>query len=132
MDLGSIVLVPAAGGGPSFVQGTGNSGASVTSLAKAFASNVVSGNKLVCLVQTYSQAMNATGVTDSQGNTYTKQAEAAAISPGGGSLAIFDATAGSSGANTVTYTGTGGSNFFEIAICELNSATFDVASAGNS
>lgn len=122
------------GGGPSIVQnGGGASVESQPSATKAFPSNVVSGNKLVIGVMAYSQAINATGVTDTQGNTYTKIAEAVSISPGGGSVAFFMATAGSSGANTVTYTGTGGNNYFVMGILELSSgALFDAASAGDS
>lgn len=124
---------PAAGGGPSVVQATGNSAGSALNVVKAFGSNVVAGNKLIVCVQTYSQAINATGVADTQLNTWTKVAEAAAISPGGGSLAVWIATAGSSAADVVTYTGTGGSNYFEMAIFEVSSsAVFDAASAGNS
>lgn len=121
------------GSGPSVVQATGNSTASDLTVIKAFAGNVVSGNKLIVAVMTYSQAINATGVTDSQLNSYSQVAHVDANSPGGGSMGIYLATAGSSAADIVTYTGTGGTNYFVMGIFEVSaSAAFDAASTGSS
>lgn len=80
----------------------------------AFPSNVTAGNLLVVMAHSYNQGIYPT-VTDSQGNTYTTQVQ---DSDADGFIRsnINTATAGSSAANTVTVTVTGGSNDSRIGI----------------
>lgn len=100
-----------------------STGANATS--KAFASNVTSGNLLICVS---GSGADISGVTDTQGNTYTKRSGryvAGYLS----SCYIWQAIAGSTGANTVSLSGTFGAGFDGLAIGEFSgthATPFDV------
>lgn len=80
-----------------------------STVVKAFASPVVAGNLLIVWVTWFvTPETGATSVTvaDSLGNTYT-QIETV-VTGGYGKLSAFYTVSGSSGSNTVTFTGVGG------------------------
>jgi hypothetical protein len=85
-----------------FVQSKSDFGTFTTSpIAVAFDSNVTSGNRIIVMV-THSYLGCSPTVTDSQSNTYSSKG--AQPSSAVGFFHIFTATAGSTGANTVTIT----------------------------
>ena len=90
-------------GGWQYIQGDAfikQSGVSFLSTSLSFPSNVTAGNLLVALIWTQSGSAITSSVTDTQGNTWTK-----AIGPTQ-RRQLWYTVAGSSGANTITYSGT--------------------------
>lgn len=106
---------------PSFVQSTSTfSSAGTSSLACPFVSGVTSGNRIVVAVGATGGGVtnqDAFSVTDSEGNAYAID-EWGEV--GGYWTAIFSAEAGSSAANTVTLSISGGGAFVRLAIHEYS------------
>ncbi len=108
----------------SLIQNTGSisaNGSGVTTYSQAFGSSVTAGNLLAVGAGIFDAGASATfGCTDTQSNTYTAVKSRAANGTCYGVL--FTATAGSSGANTVTVTATaGGATFFPgLGVAEFN------------
>lgn len=102
----------------------------------SYGSNVTAGNLLVVVAATYvatgSQVVPNGGVTDSQGNTYTRQTNADGITDAGGSLSVHTALAGSTGACTVTVNATGSSDYHSISIHEFSGISSATPEAVNS
>lgn len=127
---GSLGVDPSASSAPvAFIQGNQNflSGAG-TAITSAFSSNVTTGHLLVVAVG--SQGGTSFTVTDSQGNTYIKAADANNVNMSGGYYtAIYYAVVQGSGADTVTAT-SGSVSFRRLAIQEYSGANaLDVTSA---
>lgn len=80
----------------------GTRSGSGTTFTRSFGSNVVAGNLLVASCVTWNRDLPSTGVTDSQGNTYTRRVFV--LDSGNNVCALYTATAGSSAACTVTMT----------------------------
>lgn len=102
----------------------------------SFASNVVAGNLLIVVAPTYfdsggSQVVPNGGVTDSQGNTYTRQVNVDGVTDTLGSISIHTAIAGSSGACTVTVNATGATSYHSIEIHEYSGISTAVPEGAN-
>src|SRR6266542_6876896 len=103
---------------PSLVQSAGSTrSGSGTTHTQAFGSNVVAGNLLVVCAATWNRDCGTGSVTDSEGNTYTRQVSEA--TSGFITSAIYTATAGSSGACTVTLTPSA-ATWMALAIAEVS------------
>lgn len=114
----------------SFVQGTGGQGALVTSLAKAFVSNVTAGNTIAVAISIEFPASTVTSVTDNLSNTYT-QATTQVV--GDNRQYLFYALNISGGACTVTVN-VSASTYVTIGIAEasgvVSSSALDVTDTG--
>ena len=108
----------------SLVQTRASSTDSVTAVNLAYTSNVTSGNLLFALVGGGSDAGGGVrAVSDSQGNAYTFVAGAGSLDDAS-NVNLYIATAGASGANTVTWTLTAGApGTMDIIIGEVSGLT---------
>lgn len=98
----------------------------------AYGSNVTSGNTLILGLFAWYTAFAPTSVTDTQGNTWTKTTIGASNVFITGTTQIWTAVAGSSGANTVTITASGGAatyGSFLIEVTGLATNPYDTYSA---
>jgi len=102
-----------------WVQSRQQTGGGTTTTVRAYASNVGANNLLTCAISSGGPSAPASGVTDSQGNTWT-QAGTATQASGGDYIQIFYAIAGSSAADTVTVTFPGSSQGDTITIHEFS------------
>ena len=103
-----------------FVQGTGSqSSGSVASLSKAFASNVTAGNSIAVGGISNSVLLGTGSVTDSLGNTYTRQVAVDGISAGRAASCGYLVDNITGGACTVTVDPTG-SDFISMVIAEFS------------
>lgn len=105
---------------PAIVQSNGGTrSGSGASYSRAFVSSVTAGNTLVALAAAWSATLGTGAVTDSQGNTWTRQV--AALNNDGVTIvaAIYTATAGSTGACTVTVTPNAGT-WMALSIAECS------------
>lgn len=90
------------GGTPTFVQSASNNEAvSGTTVAATFPGNVTAGSTIAVMVAVTSGSRNYTGVTDSQGNTYTLVADTACTGYTGRMAYAVNVTGGA-----ITVTGT--------------------------
>jgi len=110
------------------VQSTGNrSGASDTTIIKAFVSNVTAGNTIV-VTAFCGAGQTISSVTDSLGNTYTER-----VSGMSGRLKIYEAPNITGGACTVTVTFSDSVSYRAMSIHEysgmVNTGAFDVGAA---
>lgn len=85
------------------LQSRQQTGGGALTTVRAYASNVTANNLLICAVSSGGPNSQATGITDSQANTWS-QVGTASISALGDAIQIFYTIAGSSAANTVTVT----------------------------
>ncbi len=115
----------------SLLQSTQQTGGGATTTVKAYGSNVTANSLLICDVSSGGPNSPASGVTDSQGNSWT-QVGTASTGGLGDSIQMFYAIAGSSGANTVTVTFPGVAQGDTIAIFEYSgNATSSVLDQNN-
>lgn len=112
-----------------YVQGTGITGGWVTSLAKAFVSNVTAGNAIIVAISLNSITDKITGVSDNLGNTYVRRIRT--INDDTSSTYIYEALNITGGACTVTVS-LSPAEFLAIGIAEASglptSAAIDVSS----
>lgn len=103
---------------------------SVATFAKAFGSNVTVGDLLIVWLAAVVSG-GTIAVSDSQGNTYTRVGSQ--LNAGFGDLAVFWAIAGSTGANTVTFSRSGGNlQFPEMQVLEFSGNIASPFDAGGS
>ena len=120
-----------------FVQNRAKDASSVASIARAFASNVQSGNLLLVACWQGNDSTDDTSgwtVSDTLGNTYTRFAHSSetTFSAGtstGSKIALFATISGSGGANTITVNFGASKQYARMVIWEYSSTATPVASA---
>jgi hypothetical protein len=99
-------------------------------ITATFSNNVTEGNAIVVLCLSSVTTMTFTGVTDSEGNTYTP-CTLAASAAGTAMFVAFNAAGGTAAAVHATYTGTfGAAAVYAIEVRDVNA--YDTGSAGTS